>query len=177
MTGWIVMRSTRGKLLQSLGKGSRNWSSPQGGHLVGRKLHNIIRTIKGVMYIRANDVSLSRNTGKFQLFHIWNDVLLNTPALPQGVPSQLHLPTACGPHPLLVGKGAGDTWFVSASHSTGRVCGPPPSIRCQTIWHQVSLFIHPMVPSVVFIILVSITFSHRPDEVMLFGMMKAYMTL
>ena len=37
-------------------------------------------------------------------------------------------------------------------------------IRCQTFWHHVSFFAPQMVPSVVSIILVTITFSLWPDE-------------
>ena len=50
---------------------------------------------------------------------------------------------------------------------------PAPTIRCQTIWYQVSLFTHPMVPCVVSIILVGIAFSHRPDKAILFVTVKA----
>ena len=62
------------------------------------------------------------------------------------------------------------------SHSTDR-CGPVPTIMCQTIWHQVSLFTHPIGPSVVTIILVVMTFSHKPDNAILFGMVKPCLNL
>ena len=45
-------------------------------------------------------------------------------------------------------------------------------IRCQTIWHLISLSAYPMMPSVV-----SITFSHKPDKAMLFAMMNTCLIL
>ena len=49
--------------------------------VVDRKAHNITMTIKGAMYISLNDLSLNRNIGKLWLYHIWNEVLFNNPAL------------------------------------------------------------------------------------------------
>ena len=49
--------------------------------IVDREVHNITRTVKKAMYIRVNNPSLNRNFGKFQLFHIWDEVLLSIPAL------------------------------------------------------------------------------------------------
>ena len=40
-----------------------------------------------------------------------------------------------------------------------------------------SIFANPMVPSVVSIILVNITFSNKPDEAMLFFMVKVCLSL
>ena len=36
---------------------------------------------KKALYICVNDQSLNRNLGKYQLPHIWDEVLLNTPQL------------------------------------------------------------------------------------------------
>ena len=48
--------------------------------IVGRAAHSITRTIKEAMFIRVNNSSLNRNLGKFQLHHIWDEVLQDTPA-------------------------------------------------------------------------------------------------
>ena len=43
--------------------------------IVGRDYQNIARTIKEAILIRVNDPSLNRNIGKYQLAHIWDEVL------------------------------------------------------------------------------------------------------
>ena len=48
---------------------------------VGKEDQNLKRTMKEVMYIRANDPSLNRNVGKYHLSHIWDEVLFNIPEL------------------------------------------------------------------------------------------------
>ena len=45
--------------------------------ILGREDHNLIRTIKEALYIRANNPSLNRNVGKYHLPHIWDEVLVN----------------------------------------------------------------------------------------------------
>ena len=49
--------------------------------IAGREDQKLIRTIKEALYIRVNDPSLNRNTGKCHLPHIWDEVLLKTPEL------------------------------------------------------------------------------------------------
>ena len=49
--------------------------------IVGTEAHSSTRTIKKAMYIRVNNLSLNRNIGKFQLPHIWDEVLQETFAL------------------------------------------------------------------------------------------------
>ena len=49
--------------------------------IVGREDNSIARNIKEAIYIRANDPSLNRNIGKFQLPHIWDEVLARSPEL------------------------------------------------------------------------------------------------
>ena len=49
--------------------------------IIGREGHGIARDIKESIYIRVNNPSLNRNKGKFNLHHIWDRVLLNTPGL------------------------------------------------------------------------------------------------
>ena len=49
--------------------------------IVGREDQNLMRTIREVLYIRANNPSLNRNIGKYHLPHIWNEVLYNTSEL------------------------------------------------------------------------------------------------
>ena len=43
--------------------------------IVGREDNNIARNIKEAIFIGVNDPSLNRNIGKFQLSHIWDEVL------------------------------------------------------------------------------------------------------
>ena len=49
--------------------------------VVGREDNNIARNIKEAIFIRVNDPSLNRNIGKFQLSHIWDEVLARSPEL------------------------------------------------------------------------------------------------
>ena len=49
--------------------------------LIGREGQNLARNIKESIYIRVNNPSLNNNIGKFNLFHIWDRVLLNTKGL------------------------------------------------------------------------------------------------
>ena len=49
--------------------------------MIGREDHGNARTIKESNYIRANNLILNRNIGKFNLHHICDRVLLNTPGL------------------------------------------------------------------------------------------------
>ena len=49
--------------------------------IVGREDNSIARNIKEAIFIRVNDPSLNRNIGKFQLPHIWDEVLARLPEL------------------------------------------------------------------------------------------------
>ena len=49
--------------------------------IVGREDNNIARNIREAIFIRVNDPSLNRNIGKFQLPHIWDEVLAKSPEL------------------------------------------------------------------------------------------------
>ena len=49
--------------------------------IVGREDQNIARAIKEAIFIRVNDPSLNRNIGKYQLPHIWGEVLVKSPEL------------------------------------------------------------------------------------------------
>ena len=49
--------------------------------IVGRVYQSIARAIKEAMLIRVNDPSLDRNIGKYQLPHIWDEVLVKSPEL------------------------------------------------------------------------------------------------
>ena len=49
--------------------------------IIGREDHSTARTMKESIYIRVNNATLNRNIGKFNLNHIWDRVLLNTPGL------------------------------------------------------------------------------------------------
>ena len=49
--------------------------------IIGREGHSLARNIKESIYIRVNNPTLNRNIGKFNLPHMWDRVLLNTPGL------------------------------------------------------------------------------------------------
>ena len=49
--------------------------------IVHRGAQGTTRNIKEAMYIRANDPSLNRNLGKYQLPHVWDQILQDTSAL------------------------------------------------------------------------------------------------
>ena len=49
--------------------------------IVDREDQGIARTIKEAILIRVNDPSLNRNIGKYQLLHIWDEVLVKSPEL------------------------------------------------------------------------------------------------
>ena len=49
--------------------------------IVGREDQNLTRAIKEAILIRVNDSSLNRNTGKYHLPHIWDEVLHRTSEL------------------------------------------------------------------------------------------------
>ena len=49
--------------------------------IIGREGHSLARNIKESIFMRVNNPTLNRNIGKFNLPHIWDRVLLNTPGL------------------------------------------------------------------------------------------------
>ena len=49
--------------------------------IIGREGHGLVRNIKESIFIRVNNPTLNRNIGKFNLPHIWDRALLNTPGL------------------------------------------------------------------------------------------------
>ena len=49
--------------------------------IIGREGHSLARSIKESIFIRVNNCTLNRNIGKFNLPHIWDRVLPNTPGL------------------------------------------------------------------------------------------------
>ena len=49
--------------------------------IVGRENQIMTRTIREAMLIRVSDPSLNRNIGKYQLPHIWDEVLVKSPDL------------------------------------------------------------------------------------------------
>ena len=68
--------------------------SPNCFKIIHRESKDVSRNIKEAMFIRVNDPSLSRNIGKYQLPHIWDQVLQDTPTLqlPQHYVHQLQPP-------------------------------------------------------------------------------------
>ena len=55
--------------------------SPKCFTIVDMESQGVTRNIKEAMYIYVNDPSLNRNFGKYQLPHIWDQVLQDTPSL------------------------------------------------------------------------------------------------
>ena len=55
--------------------------SPECFSIVDKEAQGMARNIKEAMYIRVNDPSLNRNLGKFQLPHVWDQILKDTPTL------------------------------------------------------------------------------------------------
>ena len=53
-------------------------------NIIGRKDQGLARTIKESIYIRVNNPTLNRNICKYNLNHIWDRVLFNTPGLKIG---------------------------------------------------------------------------------------------
>ena len=63
---------------------SNNTGHPTTQHnfqIIGREGHGLAINIKESIFIRVNNPTLNRNIGKFNLLHIWDRVLLNTPDL------------------------------------------------------------------------------------------------
>ena len=50
-------------------------------NIIGREDQGLVRTIKEAIYIRVNSPTLNKNIGKYNLNHIWDRVLFNTPGL------------------------------------------------------------------------------------------------
>ena len=55
--------------------------SPGYFSIIHRESQGITRNIKKAMFIRVNDSSLNRNIGNYQLLHIWDQILQDTPTL------------------------------------------------------------------------------------------------
>ena len=55
--------------------------SPQCFNIIPQEPQGPSRNIKEAMFIHVNDPSLNRNLGKYQLPHIWDNILHDTPAL------------------------------------------------------------------------------------------------
>ena len=49
--------------------------------IIGREDNSLARTIKESIYIRVNNPTLNRNIGKYNLPHIWDNLLFNIPEL------------------------------------------------------------------------------------------------
>ena len=50
-------------------------------NIIGREDNSLARTIKESIYIRVNNPTLNRNIGKYNLTHIWDNILFNIPEL------------------------------------------------------------------------------------------------
>ena len=56
-------------------------TTQQNFQIIGREGHGLARNIKESIFIRANNPTLNKNIGKFNLPHIWDRVLFNTSGL------------------------------------------------------------------------------------------------
>ena len=56
----------------------------QNFNIIGREDQGQARTIKESIYIRVNNPTLNQNIGKYNLNHIWDRVLFDTPGLRLG---------------------------------------------------------------------------------------------
>ena len=56
--------------------------------IIGKEDWGQARTIKESIYIRVNNPNLNQNIGKYNLGHIWDRVLFNTPGLKLGSSQQ-----------------------------------------------------------------------------------------
>ena len=56
-------------------------TNPDNFNILGREDQGLTRLMKESIYIRVNNPTLNRNIGNFNLSHIWDRVLLNTPGL------------------------------------------------------------------------------------------------
>ena len=57
-------------------------------NIIGREDWGRARTIKESIFIRVNNPTLNQNIGKYNLSHIWDRVLFNTPGLKLGSSQQ-----------------------------------------------------------------------------------------
>ena len=125
--------------------------------IVSMETHDITRTIKESMYIRVNDPSLNSNIGSSNWLTFGMRSCKTTLSL-----VLRYQPLSCALQ-----------WAHTGSHT---VCITPileSMVLHQggvkpPLWYDLSPFTHPLVPSVVSIILVIITFFFRLDEAMLF---------
>ena len=65
---------------------------PEQFNIVHKEVNSHSRTIKEAMFIHVQDPTLNRNLGKYQLLHIWDNLLQASPTL-QCKPSSLPAPT------------------------------------------------------------------------------------
>ena len=56
-------------------------TTPENVNIIGREDHGLARKIKESIYIWVKNPTLDRNISKYNLYHIWDRVLLNTPDL------------------------------------------------------------------------------------------------
>ena len=54
-------------------------ATPENFNIIGTEDHGLARTIKDSIYIRVNNSTHNRDIGMYNLHHIWDRVLLNTP--------------------------------------------------------------------------------------------------
>ena len=57
-------------------------------NIIGREAQDLTRLIKESIYVRVNNHTLNGNIGKFQLNHIWDRVLFNTPNINIAIPTE-----------------------------------------------------------------------------------------
>ena len=145
--------------------------------IIDREVQEATRTIKEAMYIQVNDPSLSRNLGKHNLPHLWDEVLRTPlccnlsniptpPLLPTMGTSPTHIPYSHGgkTSSSLVGMVHSPLFPLMGVHT---LTPSSPYYTPQTPLTQNYTLSDSILVSRHFIIFVGSTFSHRPDEVAL----------
>ena len=100
--------------------------SPQCFTIVDRESQVVTRNIEEAMYIHANDPSLNRNLGKYQLPHIWDEVLQDIPSLQLNNTALLPTPTWAKP-PISIPYNKWGTCTTSfGKYSPMQGCLPSP---------------------------------------------------
>lgn len=77
---WKVQRATEGTFPYPWPPIDHRLPTTENFRIVGRKGQNLTRTVR-VNFVRVNQSTPNNNTGKYQLSHIWDHILHNTPKL------------------------------------------------------------------------------------------------
>ena len=145
--------------------------------IVGRESENITRSTKETLYIRLNDPSLNRSIRSFSC-PTFGMISCSTP-LTCNLNRPFHI-FRCSfwitHSPSWWEGGAGSSQSVSTTHNSGYVCSPTSAISCHNIWHHVTHHTANGARCGEYKYW-KYNIFHRPDEVILFVMVKACLHL